>query len=355
MEKYRPLTMEELTFHPDVGLMLRQIAASGSLPHMLFYGPPGGGKMTRVRAVLRAVFGVGVSRCRSEVREVQIPGIGKVDVVMARSSFHIEITPASAGRIKDRHIIKLLVKELAETPLPPGSTAAFKVVVLHRADELSPDAQAALRRTMEMYSGTCRMIFVAEHQSKLMPAVRSRCLLVRIPQPPIEDVSRLLVAIGQKEGCLVPAPVALRIAKHWRGNLRGALRGLETLRKQCSPKGGFGPLAAELPEGANVPLLGWEKAAKTLVGQLMESRTVKTATACRQMLNQMLQARIPASSIMSRFYQLFLERPEVNESDEKVYAVTAACGKFDHSLVLGNEPIFHLDAFIMEVCRILDE
>jgi len=37
-------------------------AALSDLPHMLFYGPAGAGKKTRIMALLREVFGPGVDK-----------------------------------------------------------------------------------------------------------------------------------------------------------------------------------------------------------------------------------------------------------------------------------------------------
>ena len=45
-------------------------AAKGDLPHLIFHGPPGSGKKTRVMALLREVFGSGVSKARLPPRPV---------------------------------------------------------------------------------------------------------------------------------------------------------------------------------------------------------------------------------------------------------------------------------------------
>ena len=64
----------------------------------------------------------------------------------------------------------------------------WSVVVLTEVDRLTKDAQHALRRTMELYTGTCRLILVCNSTSKLIPAIKSRCLAVRVPTPTIDEV-----------------------------------------------------------------------------------------------------------------------------------------------------------------------
>jgi replication factor C subunit 3/5 len=64
---------------------------------------------------------------------------------------------------------------------------------LLEVDKLTRPAQAALRRTMEKYSGSCRLILCCNNPSRVIDPVRSRCLGVRVGAPGADEVSFVLL------------------------------------------------------------------------------------------------------------------------------------------------------------------
>ena len=220
VDKYRPKDISQLSHHPDVSSRLSSLASNpSSLPHLLFYGPSGAGKKTRIACLLKAIYGNGAERLRLDKRTFVTSTNRSVEINMICSNYHIEMNPGDAG-IYDRHVVQDVIKEMASNrslnaggfsgidsgPGPSSSSSCsspddaskkrkaieYKIVVLMEVDKLTRQAQAALRRTMEKYSSTCRLILCCNNQSKVIEPVRSRCLGIRVAAPTHDDVSFIL-------------------------------------------------------------------------------------------------------------------------------------------------------------------
>lgn len=194
VDKYRPSKLDELSYHTSITNRLKSLASHPEgMPHLLFYGPSGSGKKTRVSALLRQLYGAGADRLKLDKRTFTTPTKRTIEINMVTSNHHIEISPGDVG-LNDRFVVQDIIKEMASnkniaaSAMGPSekktSTVQFKTVVLVEVDRLSRQAQAALRRTMEKYSGTCRLILVCNSLSKvrsiMAPRERARCCMEMI-------------------------------------------------------------------------------------------------------------------------------------------------------------------------------
>jgi replication factor C subunit 3/5 len=206
VDKYRPTQLSDLDYHDEVSQRLESLAQTpASLPHLFFYGPSGSGKRTRIAALLTALFGPSSQKLKLDQRTFTTPTGRTVDLHMITSPHHVELSPGDAGN-NDRFVIQDVLKELASTKNIRSSVAnmdtstdrdqpaasEIKVVILNQVDRLSKQAQAALRRTMEKYAATCRLILCCDSPSKLIAPLRSRCLGIRVSAPTVDQVSESL-------------------------------------------------------------------------------------------------------------------------------------------------------------------
>ena len=199
VDKHRPTKLKELDYHHEVTKRLEALKESpATLPHLFVYGPSGSGKRTRITALLDGLFGSGSRKLKLDKRTFKTPTGKEVEINMITSPHHAELSPGDAGN-NDRYVIQDVLKEMASTKNIRSVTnmtgddeekikSALKVVVLTQVDRLSKQAQAALRRTMEKYASTCRLILCCESPSKLIGPLQSRCLGVRVAAPSVDEV-----------------------------------------------------------------------------------------------------------------------------------------------------------------------
>lgn len=102
------------------------------------------------------------------------------------------VNPSDAG-IYDRVVITDIIKQIAQTNvIDTNGQRDFRVIVLSEVDELTKDAQHALRRTMEKYVATCRLVLCVNSTSRVIPAIKSRCLGIRVAAPSVDDIVKIL-------------------------------------------------------------------------------------------------------------------------------------------------------------------
>ncbi|KAK4736304.1 hypothetical protein R3W88_000001 [Solanum pinnatisectum] len=231
VDKYRPKTLDKVTVHQDVAQNLRKLVSDCPLLH--FYGPSGSGKKTLIMALLRQIFGPSADKVENKIWKVDA-GTRTIDVELTTLSntHHVELNPSDAG-FQDRYVVQEIIKEMAKNrPIDTKGKKGFKVLVLNEVDKLSREAQQSLRRIMEKYRASCRLILCSNSSSKVTVAVRSRCLNVRINAPMEEEIVSVLEFVSKKEGLQFPQGFVARIVEKSSRNLRRAILTFESCRVQ---------------------------------------------------------------------------------------------------------------------------
>ena len=234
VDSHRPNSLSKLSLHPAITKKLYSLGQSEELPHLLFYGPSGAGKKTRVMALLKEIYGSSAERVKLEHRTFKTSTNKVIEITTLGSNYHIECNASDVGN-NDKFVIQEIIKEIASHGTLQSSAVgakAFKIVILTEADRLTRQAQAGLRRTMEKYSSSCRIILICNSASKIIDPLRSRCLGIRIPAPTFEDIADILADTLKKEKCNCTRELVMKMSISSDRNLRRALLMLETAKIQ---------------------------------------------------------------------------------------------------------------------------
>lgn len=272
----RPRTLAELSFHKDtLDARLCNLVSTNAadMPNLLFYGPKGAGKQTRVHALLNEIYrGMGPSkngrhsdtpvsdtsehrtlridcshtkRDRSHAQNSTLKAAGNsflggsgggggggghsggaavhVDIDCVMSAFHIELTPADVDG-KDVFVIQQCVKHVCTDMMPldvvvrssVAQSGSAEAVCAQGKDNAASSAKNACQKKWPAFRtivirGADRLRFDA--QAAMRRYMESHALRVRFVLV-CEQFASVIPALRSRSLCLrVPAPSDLALAK----------------------------------------------------------------------------------------------------------------------------------------------
>jgi len=139
VEEYAPSTIDDCILPDDLKKQFNQLVEEGELPNMLFNGDAGVGKTTVAKVLCEML--------------------------------NIDMMFMNASNERGIDEVRNKINTFASTTSLYGG---YKVLLLDEADNLTQDAQKALRALIEQYQNNCRFILIADFRYKLIDPLRSR-------------------------------------------------------------------------------------------------------------------------------------------------------------------------------------
>ncbi len=301
-EKYRPREFEDVLGHKSTVDRARAFVAVRNMPHLLFAGPAGCGKTTLALIIAKKMFG---EHWRDNFLEL------------------------NASDERGIAIVREKIKDFARTK---SFGASFKIIFLDESDALTRDAQQALRRTMEMFTTTCRFILSCNTSSKLIDPIQSRCSIFRFQLLDEKDVRKKIEVIAKNERLKIDEKAIKVLCKVSRGDLRrvtNLLQASATLTKKITEDVIYETVSEAMPHEVLDML---EIAIK---GDFLIAR--------EKLLDIMTKKALSGLDIVKAIQK---EIWNLKIADEEKIKLTQKCGEIEFRLVEGSDAFIQLEALL---------
>jgi len=207
------------------------LARRERMPHaLLLTGRAGIGKVEFARGVAQsllceqpAVSGLACGVCPAcgWFRECNHPDYREVlpeNLVEDEPGAEAPATDAKPEK-KSAQITIQQIRDLQQLITLTTHRAGWRVLVLHPAEAMNPQAANALLKTLEEPTPNTLMLLVTDQAGRLMATVRSRCQIVTVPTPDVDAARNWLASEGlqgaQADSLLAQAGGAPLLAKEW--------------------------------------------------------------------------------------------------------------------------------------------
>ena len=302
-EKYRPKEFSEVFGQNDIIKRVESLTKAMNIPHLLFAGPAGVGKSTLALVVVKELF---------------------------KNTWRENYLELNASDERGINVVREKVKNFARTK--SLGKVPFKIIFLYEADALTPEAQQALRRTMENYSSGCRFILSCNYSSKIIDPIQSRCAIFRFKLLEKKDIEKVLQKIAKNENLTMHPDVLEVIYEGSEGDCRRSINLLQStaaISPSINPELVLTMLANTKPKDIRVVL------DYALAGDFENSREKLLDL----MLKESISGQEVVKAIQKEIWNLAIE-PEIKVK------LTEKTGEIEFRITEGSDPFIQLQSLL---------
>jgi len=305
VEKYRPKKISEVVNQKDIkGSLSALLKNQEEMPHLLFSGSAGVGKTTMALCISKEILG---DRWKDYTLELNASDERGINMVRER----VKKFSRFAG---------------LDTEIP------FKIIILDEADEMTSDAQTALRRIIEDTAKFCRFILIANNISKIINPIQSRCAIFKFSQIDEKEITTHLKSVLKKEKGNADEKGLKEIAEYASGDLRHAINLLQTAASTGDITQDSVKAAAGLTKTNDV-----DDVLKLAVsGKIQDSR------------NKMIEL-VKVYGMSESDFLKYINQALFSAKYDNLEELSQIIAKYDYRILVGSNPEIQLSAMLAEL------
>lgn len=309
-EKYRPKKLKEVVDQKEIIKGISNLIKSPDIPHMLFAGPAGVGKTTTALCIAMELLG---EEWRKNTLELNASDERGIKMVRER----VKEFAASIKLADDKEFGKP------------------KIIILDEADEMTSEAQTALRRIIEDSARTTRFIIICNYLSQIIEPIQSRCVVFRFRRLPKEDVIDHLKMICEQQKVKCEEKALAQIYEATGGDLRHSINIMQAAA-------GMG-LVSVASVTAAIGISG-----RARVGEVLRLAMSGKFNDSRAKLLELTQVYGMSESDFMKYaneeaYDMRIEKPE---------EFAALMAEYDYRLTAGAHPEIQLSALLAQLGKL---